>query len=310
MGIQSQKAFEEAFKLIEICDFGKALRLLNDALTADLENEDLVFAIRSCNFWIDAVQSLSQQSCFEQGESLLSQWKQFLTGIVDKTDSPLEKTVYSFTKGIFSFALELYSRSEEEKDVCLKSEKLRKIGLCYKKLGSYEVALKYLTDANVTLNGQASIVAEMADCYALCGETKNAKMLFKEAFYIDASKIDLVFLDSPLITVLIRKVESLGVSGVALQEWVAVYGVIFGVFNVKRSLTTHEVLRLKQEVYAKENELKDPSNNKELIKPRLMNLYFWLIDYYVLAKESVSKINEVLLKMKILDPEIHKLYIN
>lgn len=307
MGIQSENALNRALKLVETCSVTEASDLLKDALTIDLDDDTIVFAIKCCGFWTNTLNSLPNLSYFEQGETLINQWKQFLF-LTGKNDCLYEKILYSFRKGIFSLALESYSRAADEKDNRLKSEILRKTGLCYKKLGSYEVALNFLKEANSTLQGQAAVIAEVADCYSLCGETKNAKMLFREAFYIDAGKIDFFFLDSPLIRVLIEKVENLGYTGEALQEWVAVYGVIYGVFNVKRLLRSQEVIRLRQEIFAKESEMKDPGSNKEIIKPRLLNLYFWLIDYYILSKETSSNISEIMLKMKILDPEIHDLY--
>lgn len=307
MGIQSENALCDAFKLIEICNISEASEMLKDALTINLDDESIVFAIKCCGFWIDTLNSIPSLSSFEQGETLLNQWKQFVF-ITGKKSEKYERTIYSFKKGIFSLALECYSKAADEKDSRLKSEILRKTGLCYKKLGSYEVALNFLKEANGTLSGQAAIVAEVADCYALCGETKNAKMLFREAFYIDAKKIDFFFLDSPMIKALINKVEEIGYTGEALQEWVAVYGVILEVFTVKRLLRSQEVIRLRQEIFARESEMKDPGSNKEVIKPRLLNLYFWLIDYYISSKEKSSSISEVMLKMKILDPEIHNLY--
>lgn len=307
MGIQSDNALCQTFKLIEACRISEASDLLKEALTIDLDDDGIVFAIKCCGFWTATLSSLPRFSYLEQGDTLLNQWKQFLF-VAGKQDPEHEKTVYSFKKGIFSLALESYSKALDEKDSRLRSEILRKTGLCYKKLGSYEVALGLLTEANAALPGQSSVIAEMADCYALCGETKNAKMLFREAFYIDAEKIDFFFLDSPLIRVLIEKVEELGYPEPALKEWVAVYGVLFGVFTVKRLLRSQEVIRLRQEIFAKESEIKNPGSSKEIIKPRLLNLYFWLIDHYILSKEASGSISEIMLKMKILDPEIHDLY--
>ncbi|WP_407396749.1 tetratricopeptide repeat protein [Treponema sp.] len=308
MSIQSDKALEEALKLIESCTFRQPLELLKDILPGELGDKRLVFAIKCCDFWAKTDDSLSETSCFEQGEWLLNQWKKFQM-ILEFAEPDCDKIIYSFKKGIFSKALEVYSKANDEKDPKFKSEILRKTGLCYKKLGSYEMGLRFLTEANAMVPGQAQLIAEMADCYAFYGETKNAKMLFKEAFYMDARKIDLTFLDSPLIRVLIEKVEDAGHTGQALLEWIPVYGVILGIFNVKRQLKSQEVLRLKQEIYSKEGEMKDSSSNKDFLKPHLINLYFWLIDYYVLEKDSVSNIKEILLKLKLLDPEIHKLYV-
>jgi len=41
----------------------------------------------------------------------------------------------------------------------------------------------------------------------------------------------------------------------------------------------------------------------------MLNCYFWLMDHYDLAKESPAKINEVLLRIKLLDSSVYEMYI-
>ena len=154
----------------------------------------------------------------------------------------------------------------------------------------------------------AEILSETADCFALCGEDKKAKVLFREAFFIDAQKIEIEFFDSELICSLIKQVKDKGYSGAALKEWIPVFGVLYGVFNMKRELKTHEAARLRQEIYAKENELKNPANNAEILVPKLINMYFWLIDYYVRSGESVNRINECLLQIRVHNESVFKMY--
>ena len=306
MDIQSDSALEKAYKLIEFCSVGEAAELLKDLLPADLDNNKLVSTIQCCSYWQKRLNSIAgNEAYFEQGEELVNSWKDFLSSM---GRSENEKALYSFRKGIFSLALDKYGKADDEKDDSMRAEICRKKGLCYKKLGSYEAALKCLTEANAAMEGQSPIIAEMADCWALCGEERNAKLLFREAFFIDAQKIDLSFLDSQMINLLIKEVESKGFSGAALQEWIPVYGVIMGIFKYKRQLRSNEVLRLKQGIYALESELKNPSNDASVLTPRLLNRYFWLIDYYDNAKESFDKITEVLLKIQILDAGIYKNY--
>lgn len=220
-----------------------------------------------------------------------------------------ERTLYAFKKGIFSLALDYFSKVQDESDSKLNAKLCRKKGLCYKKLGSYEIALELLMKANSNLPGLSFIMAEMADCYALCGETRYAKLLFKEAFFVDPQKIDLSYLESPLISELEEKVMEKGFSDQMLLEWMAVWGVLYKTFNVKRKLRSQEVFQLQQDIFAKESELKERSNNRALIVPRLINLYFWLIDYYLLSKENLTKVTEVLLKIKILDPTVYSIYV-
>lgn len=304
---QSASALSEAHEYISQGEPGQAKVVLENALPDDLENEDLSTAISFCAFWIDVFESLQGQSPFDRGETLMSQWCNFSKWVSD-IDNADARCVYAFKKGVFTRAVEEYSQVEDDGDPKQQAEIFRKKGLCSKRLGNFESALESLKTANSLYPSQAEILAELADCYDLCGETKWAKILFKEAFYIDAEKVDLENLDSPLVHGLIDRVENEGFAGRELKEWIPVYGVLLGVFNVKRGLRSQEIGRLKQEIYAKENELKDPANNSSLLVPRLMNLYFWLMDYYLLSKESTKKINELLLKIKILDASIYNEY--
>jgi hypothetical protein len=87
-----------------------------------------------------------------------------------------------------------------------------------------------------------------------------------------------------------------------------VYGAIFGVFTVKRELKAVEVGKLKQAIYQLENEVKEGSDERVLLVPRLINKYFWLIDHLIAAREDKGRIDEVLLKVRMLDQSIYKQY--
>lgn len=186
----------------------------------------------------------------------------------------------------------------------------KRTGICYKKLGDFENARMCLIEANNAHEGLSSVLAEMADCYSLCGDDRLGKVLFREAFFRNPEFIDIDFLDSQLIKYLIQKVQEKGFNGKTLLYWIPVYGVIEGVFNIKRDLSSLEVAKLAKNIYQMENEYKEPYCNTEILVPKLLNSYFWLIDHYVLTHENVSKINEILLKIKILDSKIYEAYTN
>ena len=117
-----------------------------------------------------------------------------------------------------------------------------------------------------------------------------------------------MFLESELIVRLIDLVKQKGFSEAAMLEWIPVYGVLYGVLNVKRQLRPQEVGRLKQSIYTLENEMKDPAAQPEILVPRLINHYFWLIDHYVTENNERSKINETLLKIQLLDNDVYNKY--
>ncbi len=309
MGISSDEALRQAFKLIESGDFSGAADIFNAVLASDLDNDNFVLAVQICKFWADAPAFLTGERGFEQGELLLNRWKKFSSIVRRISEEDFREHIsYACRKKVFSVALECYNTVQDKGDNLFLSETLRKKGLCYKKLGSYETALEFLQKANSAFANRSCVLAEMADSYELCGEMWYSKLLFREAFFIEAEKIDLSFLDSHIIQNLAEEVRSIGYPEDALNEWIAVYGVLRGVFNVKRELKEQEVIRLRQDIFSKENEWKDPKRNRSSIKPRLLNLYFWLIDHYVTSKESSKKIEETMLSMRILDEKIYEMY--
>lgn len=309
MSTKSGEGLSQAYGLIRSGSLDKAKELLELALIDELENKEILFAISCCSFWIDTVRRFeTTEDLFEKSECLVNEWKVFSESL-DKDSSMYDRTLYEVRHGIFSLALSAYSLIREERDFSHKAEIMRKIGLCYKKLGEYETAKNCLSEANSLHSGEAQILAELADCYALCGEERHAKVLFREAFFVNAKKIEPAFLDSELINSVIRNVREKGYTGQALMEWIPVYGHLFGVFTVKRRLRPQEVGRLKQEIYAMENEMKNPSCAVDILTPRLINLYFWIIDYYTLSNEEIRKINDILIRIKVLDPAIYTLFV-
>lgn len=309
MEIQTENGLREAFSYLENTNPEQAKKVLEGLFEYDFECTELVFTADCCNFWVPYIRQLAEtEDPFERGESLLAEWKTFQS-FVSRKDHPYEPALYAVNRGIFSRALENYLRLFDERDPVQKAEIYRKAGLCYKKLGKFEDAQSCLTVANNTQPGLAAVLAELADCYALCGGDRNAKVLFREAFFIDPERIDISFLDSKLITCLIEKTAEKGFAGAVLQQWIPVYGVLWGVFNVKRQLRPQEAGKLKQEIYALENEMKDPSCDTAVLTPRLINLYFWLIDHYVSSNDTGRQVSEVLLKLKILDPAIYSMYV-
>lgn len=312
MDIQTEQELEKAYSLIGEGKTSEAKQVLAEALGYNFDSDELNFAHWCCSYWDVIIRRLPQMENYEQGESLLSRWKTFRadTGKQKKT---FQKAVRAVQKGVFTLAENAYSSVLSDKDALeldfhQKAEISRKLGICSKKLGNYDEALSRLAEANYALLSSPEILAEMADCFALCGEDKKAKVLFREAFFIDAQKIEIEFLESELICGLIRQVMEKGYEGAALKEWIPVFGVLYGVFNMKRELKSHETAKLRQEIFAKENELKNPVNDASVLVPKLINMYFWLIDYYVRSGESAKKINECLLQIRVHNENIYKMY--
>jgi len=297
------------YDLLKSGELEQANRELTGILQQDLENIEVIYALTSINYWSDKLKkAMTASTAFDRGEYMVSQWKPY-TLYIQKQGNEYEPVLYAIKQCVFTLALRFYQSLYREDGTAQDPELYRKIGLCYKELGDYEKALHLLEQAKDGDKDSPAILAELADCYALCGEVRLSKVLFREAFFHGASRIELYFLESEIVQRLVLQVRALGYTGTEMVEWIPVYGVLYSVFNVKRELRALEFGKLKQAIFALENEIKDASDEtRSILVPRLINHYFWLIDHYVNVNDDKARINEVLLKIKLLDTDVYNRY--
>lgn len=300
---------EQAHELIRRHDIVGAANRVEEALAIDFDNGEVVTSLKYVNFWKDR-QATAEEigNTFERAEYLLSQWRLF-DGFVKRVGASAEACHYALRQHVFGQALDYYLELYRESDG-EDADLLLRIGRCYKGKGEYDRALGYLETAAANAKDRADVLAELADSYAMVNDVQKAKAFFREAFFIDAQRIDLSSLESEMIGRLIEKVRELGYESPALEEWIPVYGILFGVFTVKRELRSIEYGRLKQSIYALEREFSDKGDPESVLEARLINRYFWLIDHYVATREDRSKIDEVLLKVRATNSKIYHQYTN
>lgn len=307
MDIQTEAKLKDVLSLFKQGNPSDAQSIINSLFESDLEANELDYVNNCCVFWIESINRLNAANdIFERSETVLSEWKTFQIYIEKK--NVYEPAFFAVQYGFFSNAVKDFKKLPDIKDSFQKAEFYRNIGICYKKLGNFVNAKDFLTEANRIYPNLSSVIAELADCCALCGEDKYGKLFFREAFFLNPDDIDLDFLDSELIKCLIVKTKEKGYVGKELHYWIPVYGVLSGVLNIKRELTSVEVARLKKDIYAMEMEYRDPSCNSAILIPKLLNSYFWLMDHYDLTRESPAKINEVLVKIRVLDSSVYEAY--
>ncbi len=294
--------------IIKKGDFDEARSELENALSIDFNSSDVITGLKYVNFWIERKSRFySVSGHFERGMYLFRQWEKF-QDFVEKNGGKDEMTLYALKYWVFSQALyhflEILNHSPDD------YEMLIKIGISYKNLGDYCKALEYLEYASRKKSDDSELLSEMADCYAFINEVRAAKIYFREAFFMDSQKVNLYSMESLLIGKLIDMVRGQGYEKEELKEWIPVYGVLYGVFNIKRELKALELGKLKQSVSSLENRYEEEPELRYLIIPRLINRYFWLIDYYINVKDSRDRVEDILKKINKLNPSVYELYTN
>jgi len=312
MDVQEKKKEEisellvQAYGKARLGYFEESEQILEKALSLDFEDQEIVASMKCINFWKDRERILTNiLDPFEKGEFLIKEWKAFLV-FLKRLENNYEKSVYAIRQYLFGQALFNYMRLYND-DGSSDTEILYRLALCYKGLGNYGKALEFLERASHQRVDDPVILSELADCYAFVNELRAAKVFFREAFFIDPQRIDILSLESLLIQRLIERITEMGHKSPELEEWIPVYGVLYSVFTVKRELRPLEYGKLKQEIYSLESRLQENPQDT-LTVPRLINKYFWLIDHYIVNKESREKVEEILEKIKKINESVYELY--
>jgi tetratricopeptide (TPR) repeat protein len=304
---------QKAYNSLKDTGADSALQFLQEALKADYEHPEVLFALKCLTWWIDRLKRLEDfHSPYEKGGFILAQWKIFYAfqeRIAGGSQGPLsfDSCRYAVRHYVFSLALSSFGEAlgENQQD----PEVMLQIGRCYKGVGNYEEAVKFLEQAARSRREDSGVLAEMADTKALLGDSRAAKVLFREAFFLNPQGIDLQAMESEMILRLKEKTAELGYGGRDLAEWIPVYGCLWGVFSIKRELKPVELGGLKQSILTLENELRGNSD-EGLLKPRLINRYFRLVDHYENARDNSEAVEETMLKIKFIDPAIYEQYRN
>jgi tetratricopeptide (TPR) repeat protein len=288
-------------------DLPLAQRHLDAALGFDYEDVRVVGMLKYLRFWRERQLSVNNfQSNIEKCDYLLQQWAQFQV-FIERVQLLDDEVFYAFRQLVFGQALNflaVYNNEAGSKD----PEVLYRVGVCLKGIGNYDAARRFLEEANAFRRDTPAIMADLADAYALVEESNLAKVLFREAFYLDAQAVRLETLESELMVRLIKAVRQEGYAGAELAEWLPVHANLLGVFSVKRELRAIEYGKLLQDIYNLEREYQEGLGQRKLIIPRLINRYFWLLDHYQRNVNEQKRIQETLLKIRSLAPRIHELY--
>ncbi|MDR2071702.1 MAG: hypothetical protein LBP81_09850 [Treponema sp.] len=303
---------QQAYDNLKASDAISAQRNLEEALKIDFEDPEVVYALKCVTWWLERIKKLEDfRDTYDKGGYILSQWKSFYSFLdrIRDENGDYEPCMYAIRHFVFSTALQFFEDILGDGINRHDPGLLLQVGRCYKGVGNYDFAIKYLEQAARFKRDDGETLSELADVNALLDEIRVAKVLFREAFFVDAQGVDLRSLESELIIRLRDRVMRLGKTGQELLEWIPIYGCLYGVFSVKRELKPVEVGRLKQSIFTLENEVRSRPDNLSILIPRLINRYFWLIDQYENTREDPVLIEETMLKIKIIDPAIYGQYI-
>jgi len=306
--ITAENYLSFAYESLKNADLLSADSFLECALKADYEHPEVLTAMKCMQFWKEQLLKMpDSKNLLERGDFLCSSWKKSLF-FLEHLGNVLETTRYAYKRFVFGLALDQYLALPDKEKEALGSAFDLRMGRVRKATGDMETALVHLARAAHAKKNDATILAELADVYAMTGEARLSKAFFREAFFIDPRAIEIEFLESEFILKIIEKIRELGYSGADIAEWLPVYSEIWGVFNLKRELSSSEYNRISASARQLEIELRESPQQRSSVVPRLLNRYFWMADSLQIRGDN-NGLNALLLKIKILDQSIYASYI-
>jgi len=297
---------EQAFLLLQEGKLDAALAAMDQALTLDYADHRTIFMLKCARYWEPRFIKCAKLPVLEACEYLVGQWKAFAE-FRERLNYDDEKAVWSFRHLVFGTMLHDLESYNNEAGV-RNPQVLLMAGLCHKLCGRYEISRKFFESACRLVPDNATYIAELADVHACLGEEEMAKLLFKEAFYLDPQAVKTETLDSAIIRRLIDSVKVQGFSVESLPWWIPVFGLLSGVFTASRELRPAEYGKLRQAIYALEREYQDHTSNRDITLPALLNKYFWMLDHAKQTRQPRHVIEELLLKVESLHQGVYKLY--
>ncbi len=291
----------KSLDLLKNGNFTEALNNFNELLKKHYSDSVVDSGIKCCKYWIPRLSKFEfMKDDFLKGKTIIDEWRRFEV-FISSLKGMQDKVVSNAMYHIFNLALRAFKKDLlENKLVDLETTNL--IALSYKKIGDYKNAIIYFQEIlkNDTFNSNA--MAMLADCYALIDEERKSKLLFREAFFIDVMNIDVGLLESYIINTIVAKIDEYKIKKEEINHWIPIYGRVFGIFNIYRDLIPVEFGKLKQEIFYLENE-GDKLKDAVFYKPRLLNCYLRLYDYYFIKGEK-NGLFEVESKIKSISPDL------
>lgn len=303
-----EKILDKVYPLLLEGRFKDLDELLDQAHKLDFDNQEIIMLLKITAFWRPSFEELDYYpNPGEKGEFLFEEWLTFYSRIVIKFGKLYEKWQSAVNNLVFSQAEAFFREADAQKSTAGYLWLQR--GRCLKGLGDYEAAVKFFKKGLKEKKDDPELLSELADSFALLQEERTAKVFFREAFFLDPQKALSPFLESVLIQELISRVKELGLEKAFLAEWLPVYGVLWGLLNIKRELSGLEVTQLEQSILAMKIQLDRVKDEEEggLLVPRLIYRYFWLIDHYR-SQRKQDKVMEALTNIKELDRKIFQEY--
>ncbi len=302
----------EIYLAIENGEFSEAIKLTDNFLKKNSDYPGINEAYRTARFWENRQQEIAVLSSGkETADFYMNQWEKF-NNYADEKKIKKSSVYKSIQKFIFFTAANNYKIAfQKQQSPTDNFELLLNLGICFLTLKEYNYVIETLEYARSAYKLNSKILAILAEAYYQTGEIPKSLFFFREAFFIDPSKIDISLISAKPISETIELIKKTRPQDIDIREWIPIIGHLSDIFYIKKNLNNQQVETIKKDIFTMEHNLQmltDDKINSTNIKPRLINKYLWLYDYYQFQKYDFENLSEIRTRLIKIDKELFENY--
>ncbi len=302
-----KREYKEGLNYIRKGELFKALEIMEGILEKSIDFPGIEDSVRALMFWTNRWNKiLKLSSGLKRAQLLINEWNVF-EAFIKENNISYEDILISLKNYIFKKIIKnliIAYQSSDVPDVSI----LLKIGEIFLEIDEIDRAIETLEYARMFKKENSLLLSMLAEAYSRKGNEKRAKILFKEAFFYNPELIDFSLIKTDYILKLKNKLSKIFSDTKIIAFWLPVYAEIYKVFNVKRELTKEEIEKLLVETEALEREIDVKRFSQKELEPKLLNRYFWIIDYYNLQNSNQEYADIFKEKIRSINSEIYDLY--
>ncbi|MGL4562471.1 MAG: hypothetical protein ACRCVW_01265 [Brevinema sp.] len=119
-----------------------------------------------------------------------------------------------------------------------------------------------------------------------------AVLMFNELFLKCVDDVDLTLIEYDPISVIAQMIHNDLFPENHIKYWIPIYGYLYGGLTVRRNLRYEEYKKLQEKISYFENEIRN-GDNLEVLIPKLLNIYFWVFDYYMYQMHTTGGATQI-----------------
>ncbi|MGB9621377.1 MAG: hypothetical protein ACPL4C_02925 [Brevinematia bacterium] len=289
----------QGYNLIRDGKITEALRFFESSYRSSLDRESEC-AIKIIKYFLSKIRKMKSLGDYHKiGDALVVEWRELLNWSLHNNCSMVSEILEAFKYHIFSLALKYYQAvidniSNSKDPITVQDIDLMvKISRCYREVGKLDKAIEILEDVRQFNFYDSTVLSYLADAYFDVGEIDRSKLFFREAFFWNPQGIEIYDMKSMIIKSLVRVVVDNGYRDNEINEWIPIYGVIENLFDVRRELLDEEVQIIMNRISEFEKVYSKDRSMRNILEPRLINSYIWLIDYYFFQVQDYNLAREM-----------------